>query len=63
MSRNQEPRYTCPRCRRRVPWSQGCDDGRCRELCDRCWVEIEEGPSAPELVARGRMTTDGTRSA
>lgn len=50
-----EKRFTCHRCHRRVPWSQGCDDGRFRDLCDWCWVEITEGPFAPEIPEKWKV--------
>lgn len=39
--------FKCRLCRRRAPWSLGCDD-TFPHLCDDCWARVS---MAPEAVA------------
>ena len=43
----RQPTWTCRRCERTRPLSDGCDD-MFPHLCDDCWVKVS---MAPEAVA------------
>jgi hypothetical protein len=61
---NGEPTYVCPRCDRRMPWSNGATDDT-PALCDECAMVVQSGEwedaagvSNAKNLSPGR---DGTR--